>query len=124
MNINLEEKNQNDDIHKTFCKECGSFLKKINEKEQKLYLGCTECGLETEIQHFTIPHILKKNPYISRMSDFRKASDCIYECRYKRTLSIECKNKECKVKNPEIILITSENKTTIEYLCSECKTLW
>lgn len=117
--INNEQQND-----KTFCKECGTFLRKISENENKLYLQCTECGLKTEIKNLNIPHILKKNNNTTIISQFRKVNDSIYENRYKRTRKIECKNRNCKEKNPEIILITSENKTNIEYLCSNCKTIW
>ena len=122
--METKEDNYNQQIHKTFCIECGAFLRKISEHENKLYLQCTECGLKTEIQHFNTPHILKKKVNISRISTFRKSNDYIHENRFKRTQNIECKNKKCKKKNPEIILITSEYKTNIEYLCSSCKTLW
>lgn len=119
---NQEEKI--DPIYTVFCVECGSYLRKINEKDEKLYLECSECATETEVQHYIIPHILQKKSSIPLIHLYRKQNDYIYENRFKRTKEIECKNKKCGVKNPEIILITSEEKTTIEYLCSNCKTLW
>jgi hypothetical protein len=119
---NSEEKNN--PINNVFCIDCGSYLRKINEKEKKLYLECSECGLETEVDHFTIPHILKKMSSVPLIHENRKQNDYVYENRFKRTKQLECKSKKCKVKNPEIILITSSNKTAIEYLCSNCKTIW
>lgn len=119
---NLEEKT--DPIYNVFCIECGSYLRKINENDKQLYLECLECGTETEVKEYIIPHILQKKSYTSIIHQHRKQNDYIYENRFKRTKELECKNKKCGVKNPEIILITAENKTTIEYLCSNCKTLW
>jgi DNA-directed RNA polymerase subunit M/transcription elongation factor TFIIS len=104
-----------------FCPECATLLKP--REDDGLYLACPECAFQQKIDSYSIPHVSKIHeeiPYLhpSRVKDFK------FNKTYERTTKLDCPNKECKAKTPEVVILTSKNHLDVSYLCTACNATW
>jgi DNA-directed RNA polymerase subunit M/transcription elongation factor TFIIS len=123
-----------------FCPDCSTLLhpkekyfetEEVNlddeKKEDGLYLVCDDCGYDEKINTFVAKHFSKKNEKTQYVNPTRITNDYIYDMTYSRTRTKICSNIKCSSrggKNPEIVLITSEDHPEIAYLCTICKSMW
>ena len=120
--------------HNKFCPNCSTFLhpqEKFSDendeetKESGLYMVCGECSYQEKINYFSAPHFNKEIKTNSK--PIRVAEDYIYDVTFARTKTLECINVKCPSKgkdNPEVVLITSDKRPEIAYLCKICKYRW
>ena len=112
-----------------FCPECSTLLTPIEKKSEKdineLFLTCDGCSYEEKTNTYLFTHFTKINSdstlHPSRIQDY------IYDMSYERTRKIKCLNDNCSSKNnknPEIVMITSEDCPDLSYICTECKYIW
>ena len=88
---------------------------------------CDECGYYEKTNTFSTTHFSKKVEEIKYMNNNRMVNDYIFDKTFARTKKLECVNSKCSSRgknNPEIILLTTDKRPEIGYLCSTCKSLW
>lgn len=115
-----------------FCPEDGTILKPKEEEDEKkglhLIFHCEKCNYfeNGSVYQSTIYTNEPKNvPF--PLSSYRYA-DLQHNPTYKRTKKLPCFNPKCpskkKKENPEIVLVATDKKVEVMYLCTVCEELF
>lgn len=117
----------------SFCPECDTYLRPVeiaDEKDQlELFMRCINCNFSRKENKYTSTHFAKHSAKKNTLDiSPNRVRDLVNDKTYPVTKQLECANRNCPSKkdnkNPEIVLLTSNDYPELGYICKVCYHVW